>query len=94
MEHIENTISFIQALYFTLRLHRPNYKADDYKWRLGTAVIRQCNDFYNTFEYNTSEKKTLYGIDVEIDYSNPYNLQLYEDITNKLAGDEKGANNG
>lgn len=92
-----NPIPFIQALYLSLRKSRPNYNANYYKWRLGAAVIaafeRQYN-IYNTFENNTDEKRTLYGIDVEIDYSNPYNLQLFEDITNKIAVDEKGANNG
>ena len=99
-------ITYIQLLYHTLRECRPNYNANDYKWRLGTAVIaafeRQYNNFNNALAinrealsslrdlYNTDEKRKLYGIDVEIDYCNPYNLQLFEDITNKIAVDEKG----
>lgn len=91
-------IPFTHVLYNTLRACRPNYNANDYKWRLGTAVIRELEGKYGLFEINTSEertlKRTLYGIDVEIDHCNPYNLQLFEDITNKIAVDEKGANNG
>lgn len=84
------SIPFIQALYCTLRECRLNYNANDYKWRLGEAVIadieRQDNIFFNTVANNKENKKrTLYGIDVEIDYCNPYNLQLFEDITNKIA---------
>ena len=33
---------------------------------------------------NFDEFTTLFGITVEIDYKNPYNVQLYEDITNKI----------
>lgn len=87
------SISFTQILYTALRANRPNYNANNYKWRIGAAVIgeleRQYNNFY-CFSINTNEKKTLYGIDVEIDYLNPYNIQLFEDITNKIAVDEKG----
>ena len=77
---------FLQIIYNTLRACRPNYNANDYKWRLGVKVI---GEFYNLFVINTNEKRTLYGIDVEIDYLNPYNLQLFEDITNKIAVDPK-----
>ena len=99
MDFIEpiEPIPFTRALYNTLRACRPNYNANDYKWRLGSAVIgeleRQYNNFY-CFSINTNEKKTLYGIDVEIDYLSPYNIQLFEDITDKIAVDEKRANDG
>ena len=97
MDFIEplNPIPFIQALYLSLRKSRPNYNANYYKWRLGAAVLGEFERQYNNlFAINISEKTTLYGIDVEIDYLNPYNIQLFEDITNKIAVNEKGANNG
>lgn len=85
-----NIISFIKVLYNTLRACRPNYNANDYKWRLGAAVIddiRAENLFININD--PTVKITLYGIEVEADLENLYNIQLYEDITNKIAVDEK-----
>lgn len=85
-------IPFTLVLYNTLRECRPNFNASEYKWKLGAAVIvgitRQFDR--NLFLINETEKRTLYGIDVEIDYLNPYNIQLFEDITNKIAVDYKG----
>lgn len=100
MDFIEpfEPIPFVRVLYNTLRACRPNYNANDYKWILGVAVLRELERQYDLYVINTSDKRTLkrtlYGIDVDIDHLNPYNLQLFEDITNKIAVDEKGANNG
>lgn len=81
-------IPFTLVLYNTLRACRPNFNASEYKWRLGAVVI---GEFHNNITvFNPSEKRTLYGIDVEIDYLNPYNIQLFEDITNKIAVEYKG----
>lgn len=87
---MDNPKQFVQVLYNTLRACRPYYNANDYKWRLGAAAIGELERQYNLFVINTSEKRTLYGIDVDVDYLNPYNIQLFEDITNKIAVDEKG----
>lgn len=88
----KDPISFTQILYNTLRACRPNYNANDYKWKIGALVIGKLERRYNNdfFIINTDEKTTLYGIDVEIDYLNPYNIQLFEDITNKIAVDKRG----
>lgn len=55
-------IPFTQALYTALRANRPNYNANNYKWRLGAAVIgeieKQYNKFY-CFSINTNEKKNI-----------------------------------
>ena len=85
-------IPFTQVLYNTLRECRPNFDASEYKWRLGAAVIGEFKRQFdsNLFIINETEKRTLYGIDVEIDYLNPYNIQLFEDITNKIAVEYKG----
>lgn len=82
---------FAATLYKTLRACRPNYNANDYRWRLGVMVIDDIKRD-NPFVYNPTEKRTLYGIVIEVDYQNPYNIQLFEDITNRIAID-KGANN-
>lgn len=94
MDFIEpfEPIPFTQVLYNTLRACRPYYNANDYKWKIGAVVIDELERQYNNnlFAINIDEKKTLYGIDVEIDYLNPYNIQLFEDITNKIAVDKRG----
>lgn len=85
-------IPFTQILYTALRANRPNYNANNYKWRLGAVVICEFESRYNNIAYkiNTDEKIKLYGIDVEIDYLNQYNIQLFEDITNNMAVNAKG----
>lgn len=81
---------YTQILYYALRQCRPNYNANEYKWRIGTAVMYELDSFYKagiaySMIFNREEKPTLYGIEVEVDYENPDNLQLFEDITNKIA---------
>ena len=96
MDYIEKP-HFTYILYHTLRKCRPDYIASEYKWRLGAAVIYELDALYNIGVGRSlcmDEKPTLYGIAVEIDNLNPYNIQLFEDITSKIAVDEKGANNG
>lgn len=65
---------------------RHSFNSDDYKWILGIKVI--CDlDMMHHYSYcteNIGEPKTLFGIKVDIDYQNPYNVQLWENITNKL----------
>ena len=82
-------ISFIEILYHNLRKYRPNFKPDDYRWRLGAAVIYDLDAKYNygialKIVLHRDEMPTLFDIKIVIDYSNPYNLQLFEDITNKI----------
>ena len=83
-----NTIDYITVLYNTLReTKKENYKPEEYKWRLGFKVIQDIDLF--TFNVFKSENAPiyLYGIVVEMDYINPSNIQLFEDITNKIAID-------
>lgn len=85
--------SFINILYHTLRQVKGfRYDSKDYKWRLGQAIVDEyINDIRQPSEF---EVATLYGIEVELDYHNPHNLQLFEDITNKVAIDMRGEENG
>ena len=84
--------SFVGILYRTLRQVKGfNYHAEDYKWRFGQAVIDEY--IGDIRQPNAFEIATLYGIEVEIDYKNPNNLQLFEDITNKIAIDTRGEEN-
>lgn len=75
---------FINALYNTLRIERPYYKAENYKWKIGVYVFHDILSIYGRQGFNFNETQTLFGINVEVDRKNPYNLQLFEDITNKL----------
>jgi hypothetical protein len=90
---MDSTIEYLNALYYTLReMKRESYKPEEYKWRLGVKVIRDIDlQAFNIF-INIDEPLYLYGIVVEKDYTNPNNVQLFEDITNKIYID-KGADN-
>ena len=79
---------YLETLYHTLReiKHRnlELFNSNKYKWKLGIEVaniLKICNNSI------TIQEKTqyLFGIEVKIDYKNPYNVQLYEDITNQIA---------
>ena len=82
---MDSTIEYLSALYYTLReMKRESYKPEEYKWRLGVKVIRDIDlRAFNIF-INIDEPLYLYGIVVEKDYINPDNVQLFEDITNKI----------
>lgn len=61
------------------------FKREDYKWVLGVRVI---NDIDNSNEFTRyiypDQARTLFGITVEADFHNPNNIQLWENITNKV----------
>lgn len=87
------TVDYLTALYHTLKKMRGrDFREDCYKWRLGVSIFHDIglNEFNIFREQN--KPKLLFGIEVEIDYSNPYNVQIFEDITNKIYID-KGADN-
>lgn len=92
-------LNYAQILYDTLRQIRPNYDPKEYKWRLGAAVIYDLDSSYkmgiaHSIILKKDEKPTLYGIEIEVDHENPYNLQLFEDITNKIAVKESPEEEG
>lgn len=81
----DNTADYLYALYYTLRVMKGReFNDDDYIWRLGSKVIDKLGlgNIYTILSLN--EPKFLYGIKIEIDYINSYNIQLFEDITNKI----------
>lgn len=76
---------FLQALYCTLRQMKGcHFNSNDYKWRLGTEVINELKLGTIYSIESLYEPRYLYGIEIEIDYKNPHNIQLFEDITNKI----------
>ena len=87
---MNNTLDYLTALYFTLEKMEKNFRPEDYKWKIGVKVLQEAKLLPPCMELN--EKTTLFGIAVEIDYVNPNNVQIFEDITNKIYID-KGADN-
>ena len=82
---MDKTIEYLQALYYTLREMKGfSYRPEDYKWVLGTRVIGELDLSVFWLREPKEEPRTLYGIPVRIDYSNPHNVQIFEDITNKI----------
>lgn len=79
---------YLETLYHTLRENKHRnlelFNSNKYKWKLGVEIANILNILDN--QVVTQEKtRYLFGIEVEIDYKNPYNVQLYEDITNQIA---------
>lgn len=68
----------------TERLGIP-FNREDYKWILGVNVIQELatNTHYEMAEF-PDRLRTLFGVVVEADYANPNNIQLWENITNKV----------
>ena len=83
-----STIEYLRILYFTLRQmkeqNREYFRDSEYKWVLGTAVIQELK-LQDPYRLAEPEPVFLFGIVVEVDYANPHNVQLFEDITNKIA---------
>ena len=83
-----STIEHLKILYFTLRQmkeqNREYFRDSEYKWVLGTAVIQELK-LQDPYRLAEVEPMYLFGIVVEADYVNPHNVQLFEDITNKIA---------
>lgn len=78
-----NSAMFIRGLYNGLRLCRPDYNADNYKWIIGKAVMNEFEE-QNKYMLLPIHTATLYGIKVEVDHINRYDIKLYENITNKI----------
>lgn len=61
------------------------FKREDYKWVLGARVITDI-DMDTNFQRSLypDQPRTLFGVVVEADFHNPDNVQLWENITNKV----------
>ena len=62
------------------------FKSEEYKWVLGAKVIHELETNYDIYQVTTDPDtpRSLFGIVVEADIYNPNNIQLWENITNKL----------
>jgi hypothetical protein len=62
------------------------FQKGDYKWKIGIDVMADLSTsdlIMETLTYLTPTT-TLFGIPVEIDTHDPHNIQLWENITNKV----------
>ena len=61
------------------------FKREEYKWVLGVNVINDIDITENlVMAVYPDQPRTLFGIVVEADFHNPNNIQLWENITNKV----------
>ena len=76
----------VYKLYKALRCKRPNFRKEDYIWKLGTNTIARLLSELNpnAIVINPEEYGYLYGIRVESDFDDDNGLRLMEDITNKI----------
>jgi hypothetical protein len=83
----DEDISFMNQLYYIRCGALKNDKAfneDNYKWCLGVGVINEIDVAKNIIHYNQDEKRTLFGIAVDIDYHNSFRMELWKNITNDI----------
>lgn len=87
--HIVGSIAHLQMLFDfaacrSRKLGFP-FRKEEYKWILGIKILEELK--MKTCELTVEIPEgpmTLFGIAVEIDHENPNNIQLWEDITNKI----------
>ena len=60
------------------------FKREDYKWILGINIIADIETHHSYIDHLASGPMTFLGIVVEPDYNNPNNVQLWENITDKV----------
>ena len=78
---------YLEVLYRTLRKDKHRkleaFNSSEYKWKLGVEIANALKILDST-TVTQEEIQYLFGIEVEIDYKDFRNVQLYEDITNKI----------
>lgn len=60
------------------------FNEGNYKWLLSISVCNDIDAITNTICHSQDEKRMLFGIAVEIDYQNPYRMELWKNITNDV----------
>lgn len=81
-------IEYVTLLYNTLiDTRKEKYDYKDYKWVIGYEIFEEIyKTIYIQNTVSSYNKPTyLFGIEVEIDRINPYTIQLYVDITDKIS---------
>lgn len=81
---IEHLYSLLSLAEYRAETQRIPFKREDYKWILGVKVVHELmlNNALKIRAYDCHQE--IFGIIVEIDHHNPDNIQLWENITDKL----------
>lgn len=79
------TFDYLYAVYNTLRkIKGEEFRPENFKFRLGNEVVKELFDATRCY-ICLNEPITLFGIEVEHDFYSPKNVQIFEDITNKIS---------
>ena len=81
---IIGTLEHMRLLLCLAKQKDIHYRADDYKWKIGAKILSEISSKDLLFRVSSDTKPQLFGIDVEIDYVNPENVQLWKNVTNDL----------
>ena len=60
------------------------FNEDNYKWCLGVGVISEIDVAKNIIHHSQDEKRTLFGIVVDVDFHNDFRMELWKNITNDI----------
>ena len=80
MEHLEKLYRTLLAM---SAQKKELFNLNEYKWILGADVINEL-DLRDRFIISEEEPIFLFGIVVEVDYYNIYNMRIFKDITNEI----------
>lgn len=83
----EDNMPIIKQLYLIRcgAIKKDNFfNENNYKWCLGVGVISEIDDTEYMIHHSRDEKRTLFGIDVDIDYHNDFRMELWKNITNDV----------
>ena len=76
-------INDLHDIYTRAILEDVDFYTQKYLWRLGAYVLNNIEVACNLI-FNSDGPTTLFGIVVEPDYVNPYNIQLWKNITEEV----------
>jgi hypothetical protein len=82
--YVVGTLEHLSLLHCLAQQKDIHYRADDYKWKIGVKILSEISSKDIWFRVSSDTKPQLFGIDVEIDYVNPENVQLWKNVTNDL----------
>lgn len=83
-----DTIKYLHGLLWTLeKMKGREYRSTDYKLVLGINLVKAIGEHPVIKVADLNKPIYFYGVEVKIDYKNVTNIQIFEDITNKIALD-------
>lgn len=77
---MDENIGKLKALYYDALKEKYEtgkcFECNKYKWVLGAKVAHEVMSQF----LNTTEKKYIYGIEIEIDFADPDKIELWEKV--------------